>query len=236
MKYRTVGTTGLSISEIGFGTGGTAGLMINGSHEEQLRAIERAIELGINYFDESPDYGDGVSESNLGRILAELGVRPVITTKVEVRNENLDDIAGHVERSVDASLKRLGVDYVDFVQIHNGPVAAKPDLQGRAYNILWIEDYLRPGGAIEGLQRIVRNGKTRFVGFICRGNDGPQVRQLIDKGVQLPTLLHADQPVRGDDNPVACKSTRFGDVIGYAQSKGVGTAVCPLAGGFSQTT
>lgn len=235
MKYRTVGNTGLSISEVGFGTGGTAGLMINGSHEEQLRAVERAIELGINYFDESPDYGDGVSESNLGRILTELGVRPVITTKVEVRNEDLDDIAGHVERSVEASLKRLGVDYVDFVQIHNGPVASKPNLQGRAYNILWIEDYLRPGGAIEGLQRIVREGKTRFVGFICRGNDGPQVRQLIDTGeFQLINLVYTlINPSAGMPLPRGLQiDADFGDVISYAHSKGVGTAVySPLAGG-----
>ena len=236
MKYRTVGTTGLSISEIGFGTGGTAGLMINGSHGEQLQAVERAIELGINYFDESPDYGDGVSESNLGRILAELRVRPVITTKVEVRLEDLDDIAGHVERSLDASLKRLGVDYVDFVQIHNGPVLAKPNLQGRAYNILWIEDYLRPGGAIDGLQRILRDGKTRFVGFICRGNDGPQVRQLIDTGVfQLINLVYTlINPSAGITLPRGLKiDADFGDVISYARSKGVGTAVySPLAGGL----
>jgi aryl-alcohol dehydrogenase-like predicted oxidoreductase len=236
MRYRSPGRTGLRISEIGFGTGGTAGLMINGSHEQQLRAVERAIELGINYFDESPDYGDGVSESNLGRILAELGLRPVITTKVEVRNENLDDIAGHVERSVDASLKRLGVDYVDFVQIHNGPVATKPDLQGRAYNILWIEDYLRPGGAIDGLQRIVRDGKTRFVGFICRGNDGPQVRQLIDTGVfHLINLVYTlINPSAGMAVPRGLHiDADFGDVIGYAHSKGVGTAdYSPLAGGL----
>jgi aryl-alcohol dehydrogenase-like predicted oxidoreductase len=236
VKYRAVGSTGLNISEVGFGTGGTAGLMINGSHEEQLRAVERAIELGINYFDESPDYGDGVSESNLGRILAELGVRPVITTKVEVRNEDLDDIAGHIERSVDASLKRLGVDYVDFVQIHNGPVATKPDLQGRAYNILWIEDYLRSGGAIEGLQRIVRDGKTRFVGFICRGNDGPQVRQLIDTGVfHLINLVYTlINPSAGMMPPRGLQvDADFGDVISYASSKGVGVAVySPLAGGL----
>jgi Predicted oxidoreductases (related to aryl-alcohol dehydrogenases) len=100
-----------------------------------LRAVSRAIELGINYFDESPDYGDGVSETNLGRVIRELGIRPIINTKVEIRAENLDDIAGHVERSVDASLKRLGVDWVDIVQIHNGPVASKPELPGKAYNI-----------------------------------------------------------------------------------------------------
>ena len=168
-----------------------AGLMINGTPEEQRAAVKRALDLGINYFDESPDYGDGVSESNLGAILKELGVRPVITTKVEVRAENLDDIAGHIERSVDASLQRLQVDQVDVIQIHNGPVAQRPNLQGRAYNILALEDYLKPGGAIEGLDRIVKAGKTRYVGFICRGNDGAEVRQLIDTGrFQLINLVY----------------------------------------------
>src|SRR5687767_1506705 len=165
--------------------------MINGTREEQRAAIVRALELGINYFDESPDYGDGVSESNLGDILQELKVTPVITTKVEVRAENLDDIAGHVERSVDASLKRLQVDQVDVIQIHNGPVAQRPNLQGRAYNILALEDYLKPGGAIEGLDRILQAGKTRYAGFICRGNDGPEVKQLIDTGrFQLINLVY----------------------------------------------
>src|SRR5690349_14349297 len=139
--------------------------MINGTRDEQRAAVKRALDLGINYFDESPDYGDGVSESNLGEILREFGATPVITTKVEIRAENLDDIAGHVERSVDASLRRLGMDHVDVIQIHNGPVKQRPDLQGRAYNILAIEDYLRPGGAIEGLDRILKAGKTRYVGF-----------------------------------------------------------------------
>ncbi len=95
MQYRTMGTTGLQVSEIGFGTGGTAGLMTAGSFKEQLQAVSRAMELGINYFDTAPDYGDGISESNLGKVLKELGVRPIITTKVEVRAENLGDIAGH---------------------------------------------------------------------------------------------------------------------------------------------
>src|SRR5439155_17289152 len=122
-----------------------------GSADEQLRAIERAIELGINYFDESPDYGDGVSETNLGKALRELGVRPIITTKVEVREANLGDVAGHVERSVDASLERLDVDYVDVVQIHNGPTVTRPNLQGRDYRILGVEDYLGRNGALEGL-------------------------------------------------------------------------------------
>ena len=235
MKYREIGSTGLRVSEIGFGTGGTAGLMIRGSFEEQLHTVARALELGINYFDESPDYGAGVSEQNLGRALRELKATPVITTKVEVRAEDLDDIARHVERSVGASLSRLGVDHVDVVQVHNGPARRRPELQGRDYRVLHIEDYLRTGGAIEGLQRIQRDGKARHVGFICRGDDGPEVRELIDTGVfslinLVYTLLNptAAQPQPTD----GAFAPDWGQVIPYASSKGVGVAVySPLGGG-----
>jgi aryl-alcohol dehydrogenase-like predicted oxidoreductase len=235
LQYRTIGNTGLSISAIGFGTGGTAGLMINGTREEQRDAIKRALDLGINYFDESPDYGDGVSESNLGAILHELDVRPVITTKVEVRAENLGDIAGHVERSVEDSLRRLQVDNVDVVQIHNGPVAQRPTLQGRAYNILALEDYLRPGGAMEGLDRIVKAGKTRYAGFICRGDDGPEVKRLLDTGrFQLINLVYTLlNPTASASGAEANASPDFGGVIDYARERGVGVAVySPLAGGL----
>ena len=169
MEYRQVGNTELRVSEIGFGCGGNAGLMVRGSPEEQRRVVTRAIELGINYFDNAPDYGNGVAEENLGRVLKELKLRPVITSKVEVRHTDLGDIAGHVVRSTEESLQRLGVDYVDILQIHNGPAPAPPQLEGRSYTQLWIEDYLRPGGALEGLQRVLRDGKARYVGFICRG-------------------------------------------------------------------
>jgi L-glyceraldehyde 3-phosphate reductase len=236
MQYRSMGATGLQVSEIAFGCGGTAGLMVRGSFEDQLRAVARAIELGINYFDESPDYGDGVSEENLGRVIRELGVRPIIDSKVEVRNENLDDIAGHVERSVDESLKRLGVDWVDIVQIHNGPVASKPDLQGRAYNILWIEDYLRPNGALEGLRRVLRAGKTRYIGFICRGNDARYVRELIDTGeFHMINLVYnlLNPSAGGQPVPGLRPDADFGGVIDYAEAHGVGVAVYnPLAGGM----
>ena len=177
MNYREVGGTGVRVSEIGFGCGGNAGLMVKGTPEQQRDAISRALEIGINYFDQAPDYGDGLSETNLGRVLKDLGAQPYITSKVEVRAENLDDIAGHIVRSVDQSLERLGMDHVDFLQLHNGPVIERPELSGRSYTHLWVEDYLRAGGALEGLQRVQRSGKARFIGFITRGNDYPAVRQ-----------------------------------------------------------
>jgi len=63
VNYREVGNTGVRVSEIGFGCGGNAGLLVKGTPEQQREAILRALELGINYFDEAPDYGDGVSET-----------------------------------------------------------------------------------------------------------------------------------------------------------------------------
>ena len=236
MEYRQVGNTELRVSEIGFGCGGNAGLMVRGSLEEQRRVVTRAIELGINYFDNAPDYGNGIAEENLGRALKELKLRPVITSKVEVRQADLGDIAGHVVRSTEGSLQRLGVDCLDILQIHNGPAPSPPRLEGRAYTQLWIEDYLRPGGALDGLQRVLRDGQARYLGFICRGNDGYQVRQLIDTGlfrmINVPyTLLN---PTAGMARPRGLEVDRdFGAVITYAYAHGVGAAIySPLAGGF----
>ena len=232
MQYREVGNTGIQVSEIAFGGGGNAGLMVDGTHEQQREAIERALELGINYFDQAPDYGSGTSESNLGRVLKELGVRPHITTKVEVRGTDLDDIAGHVERSLDASLGRLGMDYVDFFQIHNGPVMQTPELKGKSYSHLSVHDYLRPGGALEGLKRVQAAGKARFIGFITRGNDADAARHLIDTGafnlinvsVNLinPSAANLPKGMRVDQD--------WGGILNYADAHGVGAAVySPLA-------
>lgn len=234
MKYREVGRTGLRISEIGFGCGGNAGLMIKASPEEQRQTIARAIELGINYFDNSPDYGDGVAETNLGRVLKELGVRPFITSKVEIRAHDLGDIAGHVERSTEESLQRLGVDYLDFLQIHNGPIEPAPALEGRAYARLWIQDYLRPGGALEGLERVVRKGKARFIGFITRGKDIGPARQLLDTGAfhLVNASHHLLNPTPGYPKPPELHADDWGQVIDQAEAHGVGVAIySPLASG-----
>ena len=234
MNYREVGGTGIRLSEIGFGCGGNAGLMVRGTFEQQRDAIERALELGINYFDQAPDYGGGVSETNLGRVLRELGVRPNITTKVEVRAHNLDDIAGHVTRSLDESLKRLGVDHVDFLQIHNGPFIDRPELSGRAYTRLWIEDYLRPGGALEGLQSAQRSGKARFIGFITRGKDAPAAQRLIDTGAF--SLINVSVNLLNPSAAMKPSGLRvdqdYGGIMSYAAAHGVGAAIySPLAGG-----
>jgi len=236
VEYRQMGTTGLRISEIGFGCGGNAGLMVRGAFTDQQRIVARALELGINYFDNAPDYGNGVAEESLGRVLKALKARPIINSKVEVREADLGDVAGHVVRSTEQSLARLGIEALDILQIHNGPSAARPKQDPRSYTQLSVDDFLGPRGAVEGLQRVLKAGKARHLGFICRGNDGAEVRQLIDTGlfrmINVPyTLLN---PSAGMATPQGLRVDRdFGDVITYALEHGVGTAVySPLAGGF----
>ena len=240
MQYRTVGNTDLRISEIGFGCGGAAGLMVRGTHAEQVCVIDRALELGINYFDESPDYGyPGVSEKNLGVVLRELGVRPIICSKIEIRGHNLDDIAGHVEGSLNESLGYVGVDYVDVLMIHNGPVWHVPKMDSRPdgggyYATMNIGEYFKKRGALEGLDRVRRSGKARHLGFICRGNDAATVRILLDTGLfsLFNISTHLLNPSGLMPVPQGLSVVDGGNVVTYAQEKGASAAIfSPLAGG-----
>jgi aryl-alcohol dehydrogenase-like predicted oxidoreductase len=235
VQLRIVPGTDLRLSEIGFGCGGNAGLMVRGEPTEQRRVVARALELGINYFDTAPDYGNGAAEEALGRVLRDIGARPLITSKVEVRRRHLGDVAGHVVRSTQESLRRLRVERLDVLQIHNGPTAAPPPIDGDDYHELWIEHFLGPGGAAEGLRRLLEAGAIRYAGFICRGDDGAAVRALLDTGlfhvINVPyTLLN---PTAGMARPPSLAVDRdYGDVLGAARRRRCGAAVySPLAGG-----
>ena len=77
MEMRTFGRSGLTVSALGFGCGAVGGLMVRGEPADQERAVVYAVEHGVTFFDTAPGYGDGRSETNLGRVLAKL--RPEIT-------------------------------------------------------------------------------------------------------------------------------------------------------------
>ena len=72
MEMRVFGRSGMQVSLLGFGCGEVGGLMVRGAPADQERAIARAIEVGVNYFDTAVQYGDGESEKNLGRALRKL--------------------------------------------------------------------------------------------------------------------------------------------------------------------
>ncbi len=234
MEYRPLGATGMMVSEIGFGTGDNAGLIVRGSPEDQLASVVRALELGVNYFDTSPDYGKGVAETNLGAIFRQLGVRPFITTKVEIMPEDLDDIAGAVVRCVEGSLRRLQMDWVDVVQIHNPPHLERHiDVPGWIH--LSVDDYLGRGGALEGLERVRREGKVRYLGMACEHADARAVHSLLETDEFQVINMWYDllNPTGVISKPPGMNvHYDYGEMIEDAAEHGAGVAIMrPLAGG-----
>jgi aryl-alcohol dehydrogenase-like predicted oxidoreductase len=162
MRYRTLGRTGLRVSEIGFG-GAPAGIphylepwdpSDTAARDSVVRAVRRGLDLGLNYLDTAPGYGGGVGEATYGEAIRGRRHEVVLATKTGAR-----DPAGIV-RSVEESLRRLGTDHVDVLQFHGGWYP--PDD---------VEKILRQGG-LETYQRLREQGKVRFLGFTAEGPSG----------------------------------------------------------------
>ncbi len=122
MEQRKFGRTGLNLSLLGFGCGAVGGLMIKGDMADQERAVWRALELGINYFDTAQMYGNGESERNLGRVWKSLHPEAYVGTKVRLPATPPGQIGAAIAASLDASLQRLQMEKVDLFQFHNAIV------------------------------------------------------------------------------------------------------------------
>lgn len=235
VEYRALGNTGLSISEIGFGCGPTAGLMIGGSPEERRRAIARALEVGICYFDTAPVYGDGLSEIHLGEALRELGAHPIVGTKVALRGEDLDDIYGAVIRSVEASLARLKKEEVEVVHLHNRVAIRRVHGARVAIGpLLTVDEVLGPRGVLEAFEELRKQGKVRFFGCCAFGGEVPAINQLIDscRFHSLLAYYNILNPTAGRAVPPGFLGHDYGRVIDRAASRGMGViALRVLAAG-----
>src|SRR5678815_3308476 len=101
MEMRIFGRSGMKISVLGFGCGAVGGLMVRGERADQERAVARALDAGVNYFDTAVQYGNGESEKNLGRILAKLKPRDAIVgTKVRLQPDS-GPAAGLIAKSLE---------------------------------------------------------------------------------------------------------------------------------------
>lgn len=123
MKYRRYGTTGKQVSEIGFGAWqlGNKQDWAAMEDDEAIRLVHEALDLGVNFFDTAPNYGQGKSEVLLGKALERKRDKAVINTKFGHSPEGTDYSASQIRNSVERSLTRLQTDYLDSVLIHNPP-------------------------------------------------------------------------------------------------------------------
>lgn len=225
MEKRIFGRTGLEVSRLTFGCGAVGGLMTKGDAADQDRAIAWARDHGINFFDTAASYGDGASETNLGRALAGSADGIVVSTKVRVRNEDMSDISGAVAKSLDASLSRLRLDHVDLFQLHN--VLGLPDNHGT----LSAEQVLNE--VIPAFEKLRDAGKTRFLGFTAIGSVDDLHKLVESESFDSAQIFYnLLVPSAGEPVPPNYPADDFRQLLDAASRHGVGSiGVRVLAGG-----
>jgi L-galactose dehydrogenase len=120
MRYRKLGRTGLDVSVIGFGASPLGDVFSITDPDEGVRAVHRAIEQGINFFDVSPYYGATLAETRLGAALSGRRDKVILATKCgRYGADEFDFSAAKVTCGLNASLERLRTDYVDLLQVHD---------------------------------------------------------------------------------------------------------------------
>ncbi|HEX9265142.1 MAG TPA: aldo/keto reductase [Candidatus Binatia bacterium] len=223
MQYRTIGKTGLRVSEIGFGCGNNAVLMVKAPHEEQVKSVRHALDAGINFFDTAFAYGLGKSEENLGKILHELGAQPVISTKIRLESDAIGDVKAATIRAVEAGLARLNRDRVDFVQLHTRVTLDRG--LGKRFS-LSPADVLGSNGVVEGFKAMRDRGKVGFFGFSGLG-DPKALHELVDSGEfhGFQCYYNLLNPSAGQPVPKAFSACDYGQILDRAAAKEMGAFV-----------
>lgn len=221
MDYRALGRTGLRVSALGFGCGNVGGLMIRGAPAERERAVARAIELGIDYFDTAPSYGDGVSERHLGQALRALRADVLVGTKFRVETGEWADASAAIARSLEASLGRLGLERVDLFQLHNPVGAPASGATGEAATAARVLDTVVPA-----LERLRAQGKVRFFGITALGETAA-LHRVLDAGVldTAQVCYNLLNPSAGVAVPPGFPGQDFGRLLEHARRQRVGAIV-----------
>ena len=210
MEYRNMGRTGLKVSEICMGT------MTFGSgtdEDEARRMVDRAIEVGINFFDTANSYGGGESEVSLGKALEGKRDQAVVATKFFNPMGPGPNDSGmsrvHIMQAVEASLRRLRMDYLDLYYIHH------------------VDDETPLEEMLRALDDLVRQGKVRYTA--CSNYQAWRLmKALWISDVERLASFDCYQPLY---NLVVRDIEQ--ELIPICQNEGLGVVVwSPLAGGF----
>jgi aryl-alcohol dehydrogenase-like predicted oxidoreductase len=208
MRYRSLGRTGLKVSEIGYGAWGIGkALWVGAEDEESLRSLRAAHDAGVNFYDTALVYGDGHSE----RLIAQsFGQSPdvIIASKVPPKDyvwaqkpsARHDAVfpRKHVLESLDQSLKNLGRDSVDIYQFHT-----------------WIDDWASEKEWQDTVREIKSSGKAKFIGISVQSHQPTNVLKALDTG-----LIDSVQVIYNifDQSPED-------ELFPYCQKNGIGVIV-----------
>jgi aryl-alcohol dehydrogenase-like predicted oxidoreductase len=215
MKYREIGKTGIKVSEIGFGAWGIGGETADGANSygatddnESRRALQRAFELGITFYDTSDIYGYGHSEELLGEVFGKRRGEVVIAGKAGfTKHSGPHDLSpAYLRKCLEGSLKRLRTNYIDIYQLHSPSM----DLVEKTPE------------AIEELKKMKQEGKIRAVAI--------SVKNPADA---IPAIeKYGFESIQVNFNMIDQRALEFG-VFDLAEKRGAGIVVrTPLAYGF----
>ncbi|HZF57851.1 MAG TPA: aldo/keto reductase [Rubrobacter sp.] len=177
MHYRILGRTGLEVSEIGYGAWGIAGdAWLGAKDEESLKALNRAVDLGLNFIDTALAYGEGHSERLVGKIVKEREETIHVATKVPPKNRIWPAPEGtapeetfpgdYVRECTEQSLSNLGLETIDVQQFH-----------------VWQDDWTGGGDWQEAVEDLKREGKIRFFGVSINDHQPANAIKLIENGL-----------------------------------------------------
>ena len=145
LEYNALGRTGLNVSRVGFGGGGIGQVWGETTRDEAIRAVHSALDLGINYFDVAPAYGD--AEERLGPALEGIRNQVFLACKTTDRSEK------GAQKELHRSLKRLKTDHFDLYQLH--AMTTQQDL----------DEVMKLGGALDAFIKARDQGVIRYIGF-----------------------------------------------------------------------
>ncbi|GLJ30507.1 hypothetical protein SUGI_0603900 [Cryptomeria japonica] len=202
LGMRELGYTGLKVSSLGFGASPLGNVFGTVKEEDAIASVNEAVRLGINFFDTSPYYGSTLSEQVLGKALKTLTIprdRYVVSTKCGRYKEGFDFSAQRVTQSIDESLARLNLDYVDILQCH--------DIEFGSLDQIVNE-------TIPALQKIKETGKIRYIGITGLPlNIFPYVLDRVPPGSVDVILSYCHYSIN---------DSSLEDLLPYLKSKGVG--------------
>jgi aryl-alcohol dehydrogenase-like predicted oxidoreductase len=176
MNYRTLGKTGLKVSEIGYGAWGIGkSLWIGASDEESAKALHRSIDLGLNFIDTALGYGDGHSERLVGSVVKERPETIYVASKIPPKNQIWPAPSGvaasetfpaeHVIACTEQSLANLGLERIDVQQFH-----------------VWSDEWVNQGDWLEAVQKLKRQGKIHSFGVSINDHQPENAIRLIETG------------------------------------------------------
>jgi len=207
MKTRRLGRTGVDVSEIGYGAWGIGGSQWMGAKDdESLKALHRAVDLGLTFIDTALAYGDGHSEQLVGRLVRERKEAIVVATKVPPGNWEWPAVAPadvvfpaeHIQKSAETSLRNLGLERIDLLQLH-----------------VWRDEYLQAEWIRETLLGLKRAGKVRWLGVSINDHDPASALQAVASGLfdTVQVIYNIYDPTPADELFPACRKHDVGVIV-----------------------